>query len=92
MDRASSTTLIILDLLRFRFLKTMPTTLLFGDDMAKTMQEVKAINQITQQIAARPPRLLFLLSQASPTSSRVAVSGHVPPPPFSARPPRRTQI
>ena len=33
---------------------TKPTTLLFGDDMAKTMQEVKAINHITKLIAARP--------------------------------------
>ena len=34
---------------------TKPTTVLFSDDMAKSMQEVKAINQITQQSAARPP-------------------------------------
>ena len=35
---------------------TKPTTLLFGDDIAKTMQEVKAMSRITQNISARPSR------------------------------------
>ena len=35
---------------------TNPTTLLFGDDIAKTMQEVKAMSRITQNISARPSR------------------------------------
>ena len=35
---------------------TKPTALFFSVDIAKTMQEVKAINQSTQHIAARPPR------------------------------------
>ena len=35
---------------------TKPTTLLFGDDIAKTMQEAKAMRRITQNISARPSR------------------------------------
>ena len=39
---------------------TKPTAMLFGNDIAKSMQEVKAINQIMQHIAARPPgQILF---------------------------------
>ena len=59
---------------------TKPTTLLFGDDMAKTMQEVKAINQITHKLllglhvelsfhaVPSPPlsRLLFYRSGGGP--------------------------
>ena len=62
---------------------TKPTTLLFGDDMAKTMQEVKAINQITQQIAARPPRRTQFSRFANSTSQQnsfLSQRGRVYPP------------